>query len=78
MDDGLGGSFNTIVGSIDHSTFTYHITTGLVVGNSYRIQVTAINAVGSVIGNIITVIAANAPEAPAIGPYKVVTETNAT
>jgi hypothetical protein len=78
MDDGAGGSFTSLDNSIDSSTFKYTISSGLTSGDSYRFKVTAYNDVGSVIGNIITVIAANVPDTPTNGPYIDTTETNST
>jgi hypothetical protein len=50
----------------------------LTLGYNYRIKLIAYNDVGYVVGNIISVIAANVPDTPANAPDFDKTETNAT
>ena len=78
MDDGLGGNFTALSSTISPSTFKYNISSGLTIGYNYRIKLIAYNDVGSIIGNIISAIAANVPDTPLYPPSYDKTETNAT
>lgn len=76
MDDGNVGAFSSVNSNIGSSTFKYTVSSGLTIGSSYRFKVTAYNDVGSVVGNIVSIIAANPPDAPTVGPTFDSSETN--
>jgi len=74
----LGGAFITLASSISSSQFKYTISTGLTVGRPYRVKISATNNVGTTVGNLVSIIAANVPDTPTTGPYRELGESNAT
>lgn len=77
-DDGLGGSFITLADSISASQFRFTISSDLVVGRTYRVKISATNNVGTTVGNLVSIIAANVPDTPLLGPYRDIGESTAT
>ncbi len=77
-DDGLGGSFTPLATSLSSSQYRYTISSGLTTGRNYRIKVSATNNVGTRVGNLVSIIAANVPDTPGTGPYREIGESTAT
>lgn len=77
-DNGQGGDFITLAESISASQFRYTIGTGLVVGKTYRVKISATNNVGTTVGNLVSIIAANIPDIPLQGPFRDIGESTST
>lgn len=77
-DDGANGLFTTLAASLVASQYRYTINTGLTVGLTYRVKVSATNNVGTRVGNLVSIIAADVPDTPANGPYRDIGESTAT
>lgn len=77
-DDGEGGPFTVLESSLSSSQFRYYIQSGLSVGKSYRVKVSATNNVGTSVGNLVSIIASNVPSTPTRGPYREIGESTST
>jgi hypothetical protein len=49
-----------------------------VAGLTYRIKISATNNVGTTVGNLVSIIAADVPFTPLAGPYRDIGESSAT
>ena len=80
MDDGNAGAFSTITGAetLGPSTFSFDVTSNLVVGSEFRFMAYAVNEIGNADSNIVTTIAADVPATPTNGPGFDIAETNTT
>ena len=76
IDDGAGGPFTTLQAALSSSQFKYTITSTFTLGATYRVQIDATNNVGTMIGNVVSIIASNVPATPTLGPYRDTSKTS--
>lgn len=77
MDDGQGGSFTSLIGYTSPYLMPYYVATGLTKGRTYKFRYRAKNVNGwGEFSNEVSILAADAPDAPSFPTMTSVDATN--